>query len=397
MAVNPGIWNQNPFSQTPSSAPQSPFAASPGPAKVAPAQNPAQTQQPTQTPFDQLTPDQLALQLGSPGYTPGYDSNQKGSFENNYNQALNRLTPAQLIQRYSKVNPNQLNTALDQSGYQAYQSFKSLFGRDPSTNEFSQILPAFQGPNGQMNGNAALANMQNQYKSNPAIDPTSTQNTQTPTDIQGQVTQQFQSILGRAPTSDELSHFTQAIQTNQTDAYGLGSFLKQQPEYTNAQDATFRNSLNTELQGYDTTEFDKEKSGVMADYMSRGMAPGTSPSLDYALTSLMGNIAQNRSSYLANLSASQYGGDKQLAEGNYQNTLDQMYSTNQSNLSNQRAYGQQLLNQGFQGADYQTQQNNLMNYMGSQPQQRSPNAFDYLNAGANVAKGVGSLVGAFNG
>jgi hypothetical protein len=344
-----------------------------------------------QKPLDQLSNDELATLFGKPGYTPGYNSNDAGSWERAWNSYLQRLTPDQLIKRYQSADPNQIASAQDKAGYQAYQAFKNLFGRDPNTAEYSQILPAFQGPNGQLNGNAFLANLQQQYKANPTLDPNSQINTQKPGDIQGQVSQQFKAILGRAPTQDELAHFTQAIQTNQTDAYGLGNFLKQMPEYTNAQDTQFRQGLNTELQNYDVQEFNREKTGLMADYMSRGMNPGTSPSLDYALTDLMGRIAQNRSQYLAGLSAQQYGGNKDLAIGNYQNTLDQMYNQNQQQRQNTMAYGKQLLDQGYQGADYQTQMKDFQNFM-SNNRGGSYNPM-YGAIGGLVGAGLGSFGG----
>jgi len=312
------------------------------------------------------------ITLGKHGYIPSYDSNQQGSFEGAYNNILNSFTPDQLIKRYGTVTQDQLNTPLDQLNKQMYDSFNSTFGRAPTTSEWNQIAPAFQGPNGLLNGRAALSNLQQQYKSNPQLDPTSSFNNQKPGDISNNVNQQFQSILGRPPTTDELQHFSQAIQTGQIDSYGLGSFLKQQPEYTNAQDAKFRSGLNTELQNYDTQEFNQEKGDIISAYGANGMPAGfdangksLSPSLDYALTDLMGKISSNRSAYLANLSAQQYGGNKDLAIGNYQNTLSQMYNQNQQNTQNQRQYGQQLLNQGFAGADYNTQMNNYLQYMNS--------------------------------
>lgn len=312
--------------------------------------------------FNNMSPGDIATLLGTPGYGPAYDSNRAGSFQEAYNNILNTLTPDLLLKRYGQGQASQFQaTGQDQSNYQAYSTFKSLMGRAPTSGELAQIIPAFQGPNGLMNGRAFLANMQQQYHSNPTLDPGNPQNNQNPTDIQGQVKQQFQSILGRDPTTDELNHFTTAIQSNQTDAYGLSSFLKQMPEYTNTQDTNFRNSLNSQLQGYDTNEFNREKQGVMADYASRGM--GGSSSLDYALTDLMGKIAQNRSSYLANLSASQYGGNKDLAIGNYQNTLNQMYGNSLNQRQSQQNYSNDLLNRGFQGADYQTQRNDFMNFM----------------------------------
>lgn len=362
---------------------------------------PPQSPQPTDTgnsgQANWNDPNWVALNLGLPGSTPGYNSNDKGSYERNYNASLSQLSPSQLLQRYSQGKTTQFGTDQDRSGYQAYNSFKSLLGRDPSAQELAQVLPAFQGPNGNINGNAALANLQQQYKANPTLDPTSQQNNQKPGDVSGSVNQQFQSVLGRAPTSDELSHFSQAIQSNQIDAYGLSSFLKQQPEYTNAQDQQFRSGLNTELQGYDTQEFNKEQGDVVSAYGHNGMAAGfdqngksLSPSLDFALTDLMGKIAQNRSSYLAQLSASQYGGNKDLAIGNYQGTLNQMNQNNQSQRANQTAYGQQLTNQGFQGGAYQQQMNDYLNYMGNNSGSKGANPL-YGTIGGLVGAGIGGF------
>lgn len=246
-------------------------------------------------------------------------------------------------------------------------------------------MPYFsnQGAAGKQNGQGYLANLAQQYKQNPSLDPTSAQNNRKPEDYSKSVTDTFQSTLGRAPTAEELQHFSQQIQSGATDAYGLSGFLKQQPEYTNPQDQKFRSGLNTELQNYDTQEFNREKGDVISAYGKNGMAPGTSPSLDYALTDLMGKIASNRSAYLANLSSSQYGGNKDLAVGNYKNTLDQMYSQNQQNRAVTMGQNQQFFDQGIQGANYGRQMGDYMNYMDSQ-QNRPLNSRDWTSIGANV-------------
>lgn len=277
----------------------------------------------------------------------------------------------------------------------AYNSFRQMFNRAPTQNEFSQIMGAFQGPNSAINGRAYLANLQQMYQQNPHLDPS---NVSKPDDVRNSVNQQFQSILGRAPTQDEAEHFAQAISSGQTDAYGLGSFLKQMPEYTNAQDKQFREGLSSELQGYDEKAFNRMKGDVISAYGANGMAAGLdqngrslSPSLDYALTDMMGKIAENRGNYLAQLSASQYGGNKDLAIGNYQNTLNDMYSRNQSQRQNQMNYANQLTGQGFQGADYGQQMRDYMNYQNSQ-QNRPFNSRDWTQAGLGLA-GTGIQAG----
>lgn len=286
------------------------------------------------------------------------------------------------VQKFNDLNTN----------FNIYKSANQYLGREITPGELAQAVPAFGGPDGAKNGNAFLANLAQQYRSNPALDPGSKQNTQKPADVSGSVQQQFQSVLGRAPTQDELTHFTQAIQSNQTDAYGLGNFLKQMPEYTNAQDTQFRGGLNTELQNYDTQEFGRERKDIEADYARRGINAGASPSLDYALTDLMGKIAQNRSAYLASLSSSQYGGNKDLAIGNYQNSLNQMYGQQQGNLQNSQNMSNALMQRGWQGQDYRAQMNDYMQYLNSQPRGQG-NGFGGFLAGATQGATAGGMAG----
>ncbi len=281
----------------------------------------------------------------------------------------------------------------------AYNAFLTVMGRDPNQVEFSQIMGAFQGPNSAVNGRAYLAQLKQEEERNPQ-NPNGVYNPNNPNNRLGQyhsaVATQFQQILGRAPTSDELNHFAAALATNQTDTYGLSSFLKQMPEYTNAQDKQFRSGVNDELAGYDEKAFGRMKGDIYADYASRGINVGGNPSLDFALTDLMGKIAENRQKYLTTLSASQYGGNKELATGNYRNVLDQMYQQNQSQRQGNSAYGQQLLNQGWQGADYGYQMrdyNNMMNPSG----RNTLHTGDWINLGLGAANTGAKAYGAAQG
>lgn len=336
----------------------------------------------------ELSDDEMALELGH-SYLPSFNPNEGGSAENTWNTILNRLTTEQLMKRYA-AGRGSTGTTFDRNQQQAYTTAKSLLGRDISESEFLQILPAFQGPNGLVNGRAFVANLAQMYKANPALDPFSQMNMRSSGDISGSVQQQFQSILGRAATQDELEHFSQAIKSNEIDAFGLGSFLKTQPEYTNARDREFRSGLNDELAGYDQTAFNRMKGDVISSYGANGITPGSSPSLDYAITEMMGKLAENRSKFLSGLSAEQYGGNKDIAVGNYKNTVDRMYDENASRRRGEADYGRYLLDRGYEGADYQTQRDDYMRYLDSQPKYK-PNAFDYLNTGANVVRAYGSL------
>lgn len=273
----------------------------------------------------------------------------------------------------------------------AYNSFKELFGRAPTQNEFNSAMGAFQGANSAINGRAYLAQLQNQYKQNPFLDPSNPQANRNPQDIQGEIAGQFRTILGRDATADELQHFSQAIQSGQTDAYGISSFLKQQPEYTNAQDKQFRSGLNDELAGYDQQSFDRQKNDVYSDYASRGL--GQSSSLDYALTDLMGKLSENRGKYLSGLSAQQYGGNKDLAIGGYKNTLDQLYNQNQQQRGQNSQYAQSLIDRGFQGQEYGQQ---MRDYGQMNQRDSTLRTGDWINLGLGAANTAAQAYGNYS-
>lgn len=326
--------------------------------------------------FSQMDPNQIALLLGTPGYGPSYNSNQKGSFQAGYNQLLNNLTPDQLLARYSNKNAlqGQFNaTTQDSQGYQAYQAFKSIIGRDPTSSELSSVIPYFQ--NGPQFGNAYVSQLKTQLQQNPN-DPL---NQGKAASFSPQIGQVFQSMLGRAPTQDELNHFGGLFATGNVDAYQLQDFLRGTPEYQTAQDTTFRQGLDTELQKSDLNFFDRAKQNVLSQFMQNGTQ--NSSALDSALTDLMGQISNNRSSFLANLSANQYQGNKDLALKNYQGSQNQ-YLQNQ-NYNRQNALNQQnyLTSRGNELSDYNTQAQAYQNYLNSQ---KPNNLFNYLNTGANL-------------
>jgi hypothetical protein len=304
----------------------------------------------------------------------GVDPRITALLNNPYNA---NATSAQLIDRYGAVNQagtsdaanftRQIYGDTDKLGQSAYDEMAQQLGRAPTADEWNQLYQAWQGPNGTVNGRAAVSQYAQQIKNDPnnpnsSLNPNNAGYGARVAPQNQAVTQQFQSILGRAPTADELQHFSGILASGQTDAYGLQSFLKTQPEYMNAQDTQFRSGVNDQLQSYDTAEFNKEKTGVMADYASRGFGTGNSPSLDYALTDLMGKLASNRSAYLAQLSSQQYGGNKDVATQGYQTSLNQMYDQSQQNTQRQNSLTDYYTQRGNQGADYMTQMNDFLNY-----------------------------------
>lgn len=273
------------------------------------------------------------------------------------------------------------------------QAFK-LFGRYLNSSEFASIRPSFLGPDGDINGNAALAQLAQSYKFNPSLDPYSRLNTTKPEEFNNQINQTFQSILGRAATSNELAHFQDQFKKGALDSFGLESVIKQSPEFTNTQDKQFRDSLNQNLSDYDAYAFNRMGApNLFSKYAQNGMPAGTSPSLEYAMTDLMGQMAKNRSNYLAQLSAQQYGNNKSLANQNYQSTTDQLLQNWSSNLNRSQQLQDYLGNRGFEGSDYQTQRNDYMKYLNSmKPADRNT---PYGQLIASLVGGVGgTLMGA---
>lgn len=89
-----------------------------------------------------LSTQDIALQLGQDtAHTINYDSNDKGSYERNYNKLLTQLPPDDLVTRYSQANPNQFGTALDKAQKTAYDRAVSLNGGQPITgSQFTAFL-----------------------------------------------------------------------------------------------------------------------------------------------------------------------------------------------------------------------------------------------------------------
>jgi hypothetical protein len=283
-----------------------------------------------------------------------------------------------------------------QKEYQMQTAASSMLGRTLTANELAQLKPSYMGPNGDVTGPAALAS----FAENEASDPTSSTSKLNPNNPNNTLSQynsavndQFKSVLGRDATADELSHFSSLIGTNQTDAYGLQSFLKSTQEYQDTQDKSFRDDLNTQMTDYDTYAFNQMGAPqLMSQYAQTMGGQGTSPSLDYAMTDLMGKIAQNRQATLTGLSASQYGSNKESAMSDYKTSMNQYYN----NLSQNRAQNNDLQNyynqQGLSGMDYQTQQRDYQNYVNQMTRQQSPSTFDWINLGL---KGVDTIANIF--
>lgn len=329
--------------------------------------------------FGQTDPNDIALLLGTQGYTPSYDSNTKGSFESGFNNVLNRLSPDQLLRRYQKGNASMYQTNMDQQNANAYNSLKSAIGRDPTANELSQALPVFQQGN-QSLANAWLSNFAEQLRQNPA------NNIDQAGKYADQLNMVFKSMLGRDATQDEINHFGSIMATGNLDMYGVQQYLTGTPEYQKAQDTQFRNDLSSQLQNTDLNFFNRAKQGVISQFMQNGT--GNSSALDSALTDLMGQISNQRDQYLAGLSAQQYAGNKDLALGNYANTQNQFLNNMNQNRAQSINNQNMLFGRANEMSDYSRQMNDYMNFYNQQAPSNGLNNLNTLlngiNAGANT-------------
>lgn len=276
--------------------------------------------------------------------------------------------------------------------YYAGQEFQKLFGRNPTQSELAQFAGAYAGdPNiaNTSQGNQAVAQYYNNQSNTPANIYAKQQKqwSQGASQHYDVVNQMTQSVYGRKATQDELDHYGTLIASGQADPYQIQDFLKSTPEYQNTQDTQFRQGVDTQLQKSDTDFFNTQKGNIAQQYAQMGRA--TSPALDVALTQLASQLNSQRGSYLAQLSASQYGGNKDNATADYNRTKSDV--SGRINQNTQDIYGaNNAMNSRLQNiTDYNTQ----MNAWNAANKPKSPGTLDYLNV---AFKGANSAANAYS-
>lgn len=265
--------------------------------------------------------------------------------------------------------------------YDAIKAGREILGRDITATDLDSFRPYFEG--GTDTGRAYLTQLKQYEGTTPEALKKKAGN------YSGDVNSAFQEVLGRDATAQELEHYGSGLASGGLDAYQLRDYIKQTDEYRTGQDKAFREGLNTELGGYDEDAFKKGSEDIISRYTRAGIQH--SPALDLALTNLMGDIAKERGRYLAGLSAEQYGGNKELAradyEGNLKKYLDDQNYERQLRQRNMDDY----LGRSRDVSDYNRQRDDYFAMLDRVPRRRSNNWLDYINTGANVAKGVGSF------
>ena len=264
----------------------------------------------------------------------------------------------------------------------ALKSFQDLIGRAPTAQEFTAIIPYFQGENGLNTGRAYLAQYADQLKNTP--EALAQRAGQFSEDVGGL----FQSNLGRDARENELDYYGRLLATGDITPYEVEQLIRRLPEYQTAQDTQFRQGLAGELEGYDTSFFNKAKQNVIGQANQGGI--GQSSALDFALTQLMGDIAERRGQYLANLSSQQYGGNKQNAIQDYRATQNRFLRDQDYNRDVNRADQEYFRNRSDQNLDYQIQRRDYLDYLNSQ---RGRNTGYGQALGSLAGAGAGAFFG----
>jgi hypothetical protein len=274
-----------------------------------------------------------------------------------------------------------------------YKAAQDSLGRDLTQNEFAALAPYFGSgtPKELEAGRAALAQIAENDKNSPqGLERRYQQNA---SQYGGQVGNVFQDLLKRGASQDEVNHFGKLLASGDVDEYTLRQFVQQLPEYQNAQDTKERQNLSTELQGYDQSFFDKAKEGVISRYAQAGIQ--NSPSLDFALTNLMGDIQKQRSAYLADLSRQDYSGNKGSARQDYLSQMDQMYGNQNYSRNRGDALSDALRQRSYDVSDYTTQRNDLLDALSRQQNPRRAGIGGSI--GGLLGAGVGGLLGGVPG
>lgn len=296
-------------------------------------------------------------------------------------------TPDQLLKRYETVANsqnesfkqlvNQMRSAgnqQDATQQYAYDTFKSTFGRGPTSTEFSQLLPIFGGAEGRQRGAAAIGSMYEQYKQSPEYFKSQAGQ------YQDELDPMFDSLLGRDASASENDYFGQLYASGRSP-YEIEQLLKQLPEYQQNEDKKFRGGLASELEGYDLSFFDKAKEGVISRAAKSNGGFGSSSALDFALTNLMGDIAEKRGGYLAGISAQQYGGNKDAARDDYKTGMNRYFEDQDFQRNRAAADQDYYRDRSDSDRDYQRQFND---YMAMQNRNQGGGALhsrDWLNIG----------------
>lgn len=298
-----------------------------------------------------------------------------------------------------RVNTGQFQFGNKDQSAIAIKQYNAVYGRNPTVEELNQAMSL---SGGDINGYIAGKKYADDNSPEKLASKQRAQYLAQAPEHYGSVNQLFQSNLGRAASQDELSHFGSILASGTTDQYELQNFLQQQPEYQQNQDKNFRGQLSGELQGYDKSYFQNSiLPGIQESYAKQGRSFDSS-AFQGAATNSAQQQNTSRESFLANLSAQQYGNQQQNAYNAYAQQVAQQQQLSNANLNAQYGNVQNTIGRQQNYQDYQTQQNSYNQYLAKYGQRSgAQGAVGGAAAGASmgtaVMPGWGTAIGGVAG
>lgn len=279
----------------------------------------------------------------------------------------------------------------------ARNDFMELLGREPTASELALAIPQYQQDwNGGETGRAYVAQFaegEKQKANSPEAKMAAAK--AKAGEYYGNIDQMFQSSLGRAASDAEKQHFGTLMATGDYDAYTIGQFLQNLPEAVRAEDAKFRQSLSSELQGQDAQYFnEKVLPSIQSQFAQQGRdvrSSGFANSLAQAAT----QQNRQRESFLSNLSAQQYQGNKGNARADYENTRDRASYLQDYARQRSDALSDQSRQRMYDLQDFNMQKQVYENYLRQYGKRKSwvndlASGLNMANSFANIIKGWGS-------
>ncbi len=160
---------------------------------------------------------------------------------------------------------------------------------------------------------------------------------------------QFQSILGRPATQDELDYFNKHITDGNLQPYEVGQILQSTPEYQNTllnkNTAQFGEQLSAQNKGI------LDQAGASAQSRFAGLGRPNTSALGASVMQAGGALAQQRQSALADFYGKGLNTNAALGAQQGQSQLGRAYD-----------YAGEKRQRGYQLEDYSLQQNDFNNY-----------------------------------
>jgi len=201
------------------------------------------------------------------------------------------------------------------------------------------------------------------------------------------IASQFQSILGRAPTTAEAEYFNKFLTEGSIQAHEVGQILQATPEFQQTQLQKNTTDFGQKLQAGDERIMQQgaDIAGAQATSRFAGLGRPNSSALAASVFSqqgqLAGNLAQSRQSALADFYGRGLQQNQALYQQGGQSGLDRAYGLRDET----RQFGQQM-----QLAKYQ--QDNYNNYLS-----QANRAKKRQGMGAAIGAGIGGIAGAYGG